>query len=361
VDDVSPGLKGGEVVRVLDGRGYLLGRAFYSSSSKIRLRMLTRDDREIDRGFFLERLSRALDLRTRLFPGSSTYRLVHGEADLLPGLVVDRYGDHLVIQLLHQSSDARRALWVELLQELLKPACIIERSDVRIRSHEGLEMVKQVLAGTPTPGLEYQEGEVFLGVDLLEGQKTGSFLDQRENHILAGDYARGRCLDCFSYEGGFALQMARRGATVVAVESSEEACAKLKSNAERNKVQVDVRTANVFDLIRDLIDAGEQFETIVLDPPAFAKTKDAVEAATRGYKEINLRAMQLLQPGGILITCSCSHHLSESAFEEMLKSAAADAKRDVQVLERRGAGRDHPTLIALPETQYLKCYVLRVH
>ena len=208
--------------------------------------------------------------------------------------------------------------------------------------------------------LTYAEGEVSIGLDLLEGQKTGSFLDQRENHLVAGRYAQGRCADLFSYVGGFALQMAKAGGQVTAVEISEPACAQIRANAELNHLAVEVVHANAFDWLRDQLDAGERYDTLVLDPPSFAKNKTSIESAHRGYKEINLRAMQLLRPGGTLISASCSYHVDEAAFEEVIASAAADAKRQVQVVERRGAGRDHPVLLGLRESRYLKCFVLRV-
>ena len=360
VAQVSPELRGGSVVKVVDGRGWFLARAFYSDQSQISLRVIAREEVEVDRAFFRTRLESALALRKLAFPNTDVYRLVHGEADGIPGLVVDRYGDHLSIQLLTQSAEMRRDLFVELLGEMLAPVCIVERSDVKVRAHEGLPQQKGVLRGAPRSPLTYREGEVEIGLDLLEGQKTGGFLDQRENHILAGAYARGRCLDCFSYVGGFALQMARAGGEVTAVEISDAACAQIRANAERNSLQVNVVAANAFDLLRDQLDAGERYDTVVLDPPAFAKSKSAIDAAIRGYKEINLRAMQLLNPGGVLISASCSYHVDEAAFEELLADAAADAKREVQIVERRGAGRDHPVLLGLRETRYLKCYVLRV-
>jgi 23S rRNA (cytosine1962-C5)-methyltransferase len=358
--EVSPHAQTGMPLRVLDGRGWFLGRAFLSRESKIRLRLLSREEVPIDREFFRCRIAQALELRKRAFPGVDVYRLIHGEADLLPGLVVDRYGDHLAMQLLTQGAEAHRALWIDLLTELLKPACIVERSDVKVRALEGLPLVKAVRTGELKSGLSYREGDVELGIDLLEGQKTGSFLDQRENHLVAGRYAHGRCLDCFSYVGGFALQMARAGGDVTAVEISEQACAQIRANAERNQLKLNVVAANAFDLLRDRLDAGERFDTVVLDPPAFAKSKDALDAARRGYKEINLRSLQLLNPGGTLITASCSYHVDESAFEALILEAANDAKKHVQVVEKRGAGRDHPSLLSLRETRYLKCFVLRV-
>jgi 23S rRNA (cytosine1962-C5)-methyltransferase len=357
----DPALTGGEVVRVMDGRGWFLGKAFYSKHSKIALRWLTYEDVAVDTDFFRQRLAAADALRRRALPGETTYRVVHGEADLLPGLVVDRYGDCLSLQLLVAATEQRKAMLVELLVELFKPKAIVNRSDVGVRALEGLPQEKGVLYGQLAGPVTYDEGLVRVRADLLEGQKTGTFLDQRENHVVASQYAMGEALDCFSYVGGFALQLATRAERVTAVEISEAAAAQLRDNAAANRMtNVDVVVANAFDFLRDAVDEGRRFDTIVLDPPSFAKNKDAVEGALRGYKEINLRAMQLLRPGGYLISASCTYHIDEQGFEDMLASAAADAKRRVQIVERRGAGKDHPVLLSLRETRYLKCFVLRV-
>ena len=354
-------LTGGEVVRVEDGRGWFLGLAFFSKESKITLRWLSWDDVVVDREFFAQRLKAADAIRQRALPGEKSYRVVHGEADLLPGLVVDRFGDCLSVQFLHKATEQRKQLIVDLLVEQFKPRAIVNRSDANVRKLEGLEPEKGLLHGELPGAVTYREGHVAMEIDLLTGQKTGAFLDQRDNHVMSGEWAHGEALDCFSYVGGFALQLALRAKTVTAVEISESACAQIRINAERNKLtNLTAVAANAFDFLRDAVDEGKKYDTIVLDPPSFAKNKGAVEAATRGYKEINLRAMQLLNPGGILITASCTHHVDEEAFEAMLDSAAADAKRRVQILEKRGAGRDHPVLLNLRETRYLKCFVLRV-
>ncbi len=360
--EVPKGLMGGEVVRVVDHRGYLMGQAFYSRESKISLRALTRDDAVIDANFFLARLSAADQLRRRVLPGEESYRVVHGEADGLPGLVVDRFGDYLSVQFLVAGMDQRKELIADLLEGHFKPKAIVNRSDVGVRKLEGLAPEKGVLRGQlPSTPLGYREGEIEIELDLLHGQKTGAFLDQRENHLAARQYASGRALDCFSYLGGFALQLAKTAKSVTAVEISDAACEKLKANATRNGLDnVEVVCANAFDWLRDALDEGKRFDTIVLDPPSFAKNKGAIEAAARGYKEINLRAMQLLERGGFLISASCTHHVNEEHFEEILDSAAADAGRKVQIVEKRGAGRDHPVLLGLRETRYLKCYVMRV-
>ncbi|WP_338864384.1 class I SAM-dependent rRNA methyltransferase [Myxococcus stipitatus] len=357
----DPGLEGGEVVRVTDGRGWFIGKAFYSRHSKISLRWLSYDDVAVDADFFRQKLQSAQDLRQRALPGETTYRLIHGEADGIPGLVVDRYGDYLSVQFLVPATEQRKALLTDLLEEQFKPRGIVNRSDVGVRNLEGLTPEKGLLRGQLPGPVSFDEGLVRVRADLLEGQKTGAFLDQRENHVMAAQYAHGEALDCFSYVGGFALQLATRATSVTAVEISEQASAQLRDNAAANKLSnVNVVVANAFDFLRDAVDEGRKFDTIVLDPPSFAKNKDAIAAAVRGYKEINLRAMQLLRPGGILITASCTYHVDEQSFEDMLASAAADARRRLQIVERRGAGKDHPVLLNLRETRYLKCFVLRV-
>jgi 23S rRNA (cytosine1962-C5)-methyltransferase len=357
----DPGLSGGEVVRVTDGRGWFIGKAFYSKHSKIALRWLSYEDVPVDADFFRQRLASADAMRRKAMPGETTYRLVHGEADQLPGLVVDRYGDYLSAQFLVPAMEARKELIADLLTELFKPRAIVNRSDVGVRTLEGLQPEKGLLRGELPGPVSFDEGLVRMRADLLEGQKTGAFLDQRENHVMASQYATGEALDCFSYVGGFALQLATRAQRVTAVEISEAASAQLRDNAAANRLtNLDVVVANAFDFLRDAVDEGRRFDTIVLDPPSFAKNKEAVAAALRGYKEINLRAMQLLRPGGYLISASCTYHVDEQAFEDMLASAAADARRRVQIIERRGAGKDHPVLLNLRETRYLKCFVLRV-
>lgn len=361
VESIADDVQAGDVVRVEDSRGWFLGQALYSKASKISLRWLSWDDAPIDDAVFEARIKAADALRRREYPDETSYRVVHGEADLLPGLVVDRFGDALSVQFLHAGTERRKEHIVEILARHFKPTAIVNRSDAHVRTLEGLTPEKGLLFGTLPEAHTYREGHVVLEVDLLQGQKTGAFLDQRDNHVRAADYGTGEALDCFSYAGGFALQLALRAKRVTAVEISEPACAQIRKNAERNKLtNVETVCANAFDFLRDALDEGRRFDTVVLDPPSFAKNKDAVAAAARGYKEINLRAMQLLNPGGTLITASCTHHIDEAHFEEMLDSAASDSKRRVQIVEKRGAGRDHPVLLSLRETRYLKCFVLRV-
>lgn len=361
VERAPPALEGGETVLLVDGRGRFLAKAFWSARSKIALRVVTREEEPVDDAFFARRLASAIDLRARAFGDERFVRLVHGEADLLPGLVVDRYGDAAVMQTLVPATDRRKALLADLLQQALRVEVVVERNDVRVRELEGLAQTKGVLRGRDPGPVEYREGEVRMRVDLLAGQKTGAFLDQRENHLRAGEYARGRCADCFSYAGGFALHLARRAEAVTAVEMQPTAAGLLRENAALNRAaNLEVVEANAFDWLRDRAEEEPAFDLVVLDPPAFAKNKDALPAARRGYKEVNLRALQILRPGGVLVTASCSYHLSEEQLEALVLDAANDAGRTVQLLERRGAGRDHPVLLGVPETRYLKCLFLRV-
>jgi len=360
VEKPPAGAASGDVVALVDGRRRFLGKAFWSDRSQISIRLLTRDEEPVDDAFFVRRLASALELRRALFGDEQAVRLVHGEADLLPGLVADRYGDVAVLQTLVPGTDRHKERIAGMLTDALGLRAVLERNDVRVRELEGLPRVKGVLSGADPGPVEVREGEVRLEVDLLAGQKTGAFLDQRENHIRAGEYARGRCLDCFSYAGGFALQMARRGSEVVAVEMQPQAAMLLRANAARNRAaHLQVVEANAFDFLRDEAEKEPSWDTVVLDPPAFAKNKGALAAALRGYKEVNLRAFQALRPGGILITSSCSYHVPWEIFEETVLDAARDAGRPAQVLERRGPGRDHPELLGVPETRYLKCLVVR--
>jgi 23S rRNA (cytosine1962-C5)-methyltransferase len=361
VEQAPPALEAGDVVALVDGRGRFLAKAFWSARSQIALRVVTRDEEPVDDAFFAARLSAAIALRERTFGDERFVRLVHGEADLLPGLVVDRYGDAAVLQTLVPATDRRKAFLADLVASTLSLRSVVERNDVRVRELEGLAQTKGVLRGAEPGPIEYREGEVRMRVDLLAGQKTGTFLDQRENHLRAGEYARGRCLDCFSYSGGFALHLARRAERVTAVEMQPGPAALLRENAVLNRAEnLELVEANAFDYLRDRSEEEPAFDLVVLDPPAFAKNKEALPAARRGYKEVNLRAIQVLRPGGVLVTASCSYHLSEEALEALVLDAANDAGRRIQLLERRGAGRDHPVLLGVPETRYLKCLFLRV-
>ncbi len=357
--DAAGGPAAGEVVRILDRAGRFHGKAHYSAASQIALRLLTTAERPVDAEFFRERLQQAQELRSRLVTGTNAFRLVYAEADGLPALVVDRYADWLSIQTLSQGMDRARPLLVELLGELFSPRGIIERNDVRVRELEALPQRAGVLAGECPEAVEVEMNGVRFGVRLAAGQKTGAFLDQRENYAAAQSYARGEALDCFTYAGGFALHLARRCTSVEAVDSSPEALAAARANAERNAApHVRFIEANAFDLLNSYDEQRRAFDVVVLDPPPFARSRATLEAALRGYKEINLRAFRLLRPGGILVTCSCSHHASEAAFLETVAQAALDAHRRVKVLERRTQARDHPIALTIPETLYLKCLIL---
>jgi 23S rRNA (cytosine1962-C5)-methyltransferase len=359
-DVISGDAGAGEIVRVVSPARRFLARAFFSDRSQIALRVLTTRDVPVDRGFWRARLEQAIAFRGRLEIDANACRLVHGEGDLLPSLVVDRYDDCLVVQALSQGTDRLLPEFVEILSELVQPSGILARNDPRVRLLEGLEQRVEVLRGAVPDLITVREGRIEYDADLRHGQKTGAFLDQRENRQAAASYANGRVLDCFSYAGGFALQLASRAREVTALDISEEATAALNRNATRNGLSnVEARTTNVFDELRALDRAGERFETIVLDPPAFAKSKAAIPKALSGYKEINLRAFKLLAPGGFLVTCSCSYHVSEASFAGVVFDAALDARTEVSVVEKRMQGRDHPIVLGMPETYYLKCLILR--
>ena len=359
-DVVETSASAGDTVRVVGPRGRALGDALYSDRSEIRLRMLTRGDVRADAALWRARLQQAIAFRATLDIDATAYRLVHGEADLLPSLVVDRYGEYLVVQALSQGTDRLLPEIASWLNDVASPRGILARNDPRVRSLEGLEQTVAVVSGEVPDTIDVREGRVEYAVDPYRGQKTGLFLDQRENREAALRYARGRLLDTFSYNGGFALALAPRCDEVTAIDISEDAVARIRLNAQRNGLtNVQARAMNVFDELRELERRGETFDTIVLDPPAFAKNKASVPKALSGYKEINLRALKLLTPGGYLVTCSCSYNVGEAAFADVIAAAAADARTDVTVVEKRMQGRDHPVLMTVPETYYLKCFILR--
>jgi 23S rRNA (cytosine1962-C5)-methyltransferase len=351
----------GQPVQVIDQRGRPLGTAHYSSTSQITLRLLSDKVETIDRAFLKKRIESAIAFRDRFAGGIKARRLVHSEADQLPGLIVDQYGDYLVVQTLSQGMDAAKAEIVACLQDLLSPAAIVARNDVPVRAHESLPIEKSVLAGDVPERVAVSMNGLDWEIDLLHGQKTGIFLDQRENYLAAARYAHGRGLDCFTSTGGFALHIAKSCSSVEAVDSSGPAISTATGNAARNGISnVVFREADMFEVLVHHAQARQKFSTIVLDPPAFAKARSSVEAAGRGYKEINMRALRLLEPGGILITCSCSHHFSEAHLLETVAAAALDAGKTLRVLERRTQAQDHPILLTVPETHYLKCLILEV-
>ncbi len=355
------GAEPGAIVRLADRRQRLFGRAFYSSKSQIALRLLTREDRDLDRTFFAERLRAAAAYRSEVAGGARACRLVASEGDLLPSLIVDRYEDCLVIQTLSQGTDRLKGEFVEILKEQFAPRSILERNDVAVRALEGLSEQVGVLYGEDVREVIIEEEGLKFLYDLKGGQKTGGFLDQRENRAAARQYARGRLLDGFTYTGAFALTLARQCHSVVGVDISGEALQMARRNQELNALgNIEWREANCFDFLKAADQMSERFDTIILDPPAFARQKSSHASAMRGYKELNLRALKMLSPGGHLITFSCSFHVSEADLLEAVASAALDAHRTVVVVERRTQSRDHPILLTVPETHYLKCLILRV-
>ena len=349
----------GAVVRVVDQQKNPIGLAFWASSSPIALRLLSRNtDERIGDAFFRARIEAAIERRA--FLSRESYRVVHGESDLLPGLFVDKYGDGLTMQTISEGADARKELFARILAERFKPRFLALRDDGSGRDFEGLPRESRLLIGSAPARVEHREGENLFEVDLLEDMKTGSFLDQVDNHLRAGELGSGEALDCFSYHGGFALALAVRCSSVIAVEQDQQAAARAAANAARNgRRNVKVEHANAFDLLHRFDDQGRKFDTIVIDPPGLAKRKEGVKTALRAYRELNLRALKCLRPNGLLFTCSCSGKLEREEFEQMVLSAAQDAKRNIQILERRGAGLDHPVLASLPESEYLKVLVVR--
>ena len=351
----------GEAVIVVDPSGAALGTAHYSDASQISLRMLSARPETIDRAFFLRRIADAEAYRKRVVADSEAYRLVHGEGDQLPGLVIDRYGNYFTIQTLDQGMDRAKAEIVSVIEELFSPLGIVERNDVAVRKREALPLQSGLVAGEVPEMVAVQMNGLTLHADLLHGQKTGIFLDQRENYVAAAQYSRGRALDCFTSTGGFALHLAAKCESVEAVDSSETALRAARLNYQTNPIgTIDFREADVFELLAGHASAHRRFDIVVLDPPAFAKSRQNVEAAMRGYHEINRRALELLSSGGILVTCSCSHHLSEAALLEIVASASLDTGRKLRVIERRMQAQDHPVLLTVPETLYLKCLILEV-
>ncbi|MCI0573572.1 MAG: class I SAM-dependent rRNA methyltransferase [Myxococcaceae bacterium] len=357
-----PELPPGSVVQVVDRQRNPVGQAFLARRSPIALRLLTRrapQEEVVDDAFFRARLEASLARRS-VYEGRDALRLVHGEADGLPGLFVDRYGSGLVVQTLSEGMDVRKESLARVLQGLTGSAQVVCRDDASGRDFEGLMREARVLLGEGEPRVTYHEGENAFTVDLLTDMKTGAFLDQVDNHLRAGELARGEALDLFSYHGGFALALSARCSSVLAVEQDAAAAARIEHNARANgRTHVHVQHGNAFDVLRAFEKEGRRFDTVVLDPPGLAKRKEGLGTALRAYHELNLRAFKVLAPDGLLVTCSCSGKLRRDAFEEMVLGAAQDARRAVQVLERRGAGLDHPVLATLPESEYLKALFLR--
>lgn len=363
----ADGIPAGALVRVTEagarGRaGRLLGTAFYSTSSQIALRMLSTRLVEDLSQLLRDRIRGAIAFRKRFVKNSDAYRVIFSEGDFLPGLIVDCYNDILSIQVLTQAMnvDSTREVVLTELQSALNPTAIVERIDPRIGLLEQLpEKETGLIAGAKTE-TEFQMNGVRFHFDALAGQKTGAFLDQRENYAAAAQYARGEALDVFCYQGGFALHLAQTCEQVTGVDTSRPALEAAERNAALNGREIEWIEANAFDLLRDYSDAGRQYDCIVVDPPAFAKSRRDLETAVRGYKELNLRALKMLRTGGILVTCSCSYHVSVNALLEIVAAAAQDSHRDLRILESRGAAKDHASVPGIPETAYLKCLIASV-
>jgi len=357
-DDVVPGA----MVAVRDERGKLLGTALYSSASQIALRLISRDAVENLPALLSARIREAIAYREKIVRDTDAYRVVFSEGDFLSGLIVDRYNDILSMQILTQAMDAAavRETVISELNEQFSPAAIAERVDPKVRQLEQLPARPSSLLQGEKSSTVFTTNGVRFHYEAMEGQKTGAFLDQRENYAAAAQYARGEVMDVFCYQGGFALHLAERCSPITGVDSSRPALEVADRNAALNRREIEWIEANAFDLLRDYASAGRQYDAVVLDPPAFAKSKRTLDTALRGYKELNLRALKMLRPGGILVTCSCSYHVSPTEFLGMLAEAAADAHKNLRILESRGQAKDHPILLTVPETAYLKCVIASV-
>jgi 23S rRNA (cytosine1962-C5)-methyltransferase len=359
----ADGIPPGSLVAVTDERGKPLGTALYSSSSQIAIRLISQHPVADLSALIRERIANAIAYRKPLVRDTNAYRIIFSEADLLPGLIVDRYNDILSLQILTQGMDASSVgeTVISQLTQQLDPASIIERVDPRVRELEALPPRPSGLLRGERTATTFAMNSVRFHYDAFEGQKTGAFLDQRENYAAAAEYAKGEALDVFCYQGSFALHLAPVCDRVTGVDSSRAALEVADQNATLNGREIEWMEANAFDLLKDYAASNRRYDTIVLDPPAFAKGKRDLDAALRGYKELNLRALKMLRSGGTLVTCSCSYHVSQSSFVEMLSGAAVDAHRTVRILEFRGQARDHPVLLNIPETSYLKCLICSVN
>ncbi len=359
----APQAKSADVVNVVDAQQVSIGQAFWATGSPIALRFIARkssDEVDVDKSFWKARIVAAFERRRSLF-SRDAFRLVHGEADGLPGLFVDRYGEVLTLQTLSEGANARKEDWAKVLAEVSGCKVVVCRDDASGRDFEKLPRETKVLVGRCPERVRYHEGDIVFEIDVLTDSKTGAFLDQVDNHLRAGQLGFGNALDAFSYHGGFALALAANCETVTALEQDEKAANQISENAKLSKKDnVKAQCRNAFDALREYEKTKTQFDTVVIDPPGLAKRKEGLDTAKRAYHELNLRAMKLVSPGGLLVSCSCSGRVSKALFEEMLVEAARDAKREIQIIERRGAGIDHPVLPGLPETEYLKAFFLRL-
>jgi 23S rRNA (cytosine1962-C5)-methyltransferase len=363
IESINGEFTPGDVVDVYSSKNKFLGRGYINPKSQITIRMLTYDHEEVNHEFLYNRIKAAWEYRQRVADTNSC-RAIFAESDFLPALIVDKFADYLVIQTLALGIDKYKTEIVDILNEIIKPAGIFERNDVPVRELEGLDQRKGFLSKEFDTNVEMVENGVKFLVDVKDGQKTGFFLDQKENRAAIAPFVKdAKVLDCFSHTGSFALHAAHYGAKdVLGIDISEHAVECATKNAQLNGLESNCRfkAANTFDILREYYDNGEKFDTIVLDPPAFTKTRGAVEGAVRGYKEINLRAMKIIHSGGFLVTCSCSHHVDPELFMDIVYNAAIDARRKVRLIEYRSQAKDHPILLAAEETEYLKCAILQI-
>ena len=363
IASVETGANPGDIVDIYSSVNKFLGKGFYNPKSQISLRILTYEHEQIDYGFFYNRIQAAWEYRKRVADTNSC-RLIFAESDFLPGLVVDKFSDILVMQTSSLGVERYKTELVDILCDLIKPQGVYERNDIHVRELEGLQQVKGFLRGSFDTNVPMTENGIKFIVDVAEGQKTGYFLDQKENRAALKPFVKdAKVLDCFSHTGSFALHAGGYGAaSVLGLDISDHAVETATANARLNGLEniCSFKSANVFDMLRDYDDSGESFDTIILDPPAFTKSKNTVEGAIRGYKEINLRAMKILNSGGFLVTCSCSHHIDPEMFMDIVYNAGIDSRRKVRLIESRSQAKDHPILLAAPETEYLKCAILQI-
>jgi len=356
IQDAAPG----SIVSLETGTGKFLAQGFYSDRSKIAFRLLSRSKQAIDANFWKNCTLKAFRYRQAVVEQTDAYRLIYGESDGVPSLIVDRYAEHFVLQTLSQGTENLLPIFTEILLELFQPSSIILRNDQAVRELEGLPPEKKIVFGECPQKVRVFEGKIQYLVDLWSGQKTGAYLDQRESRLLAARFLRGRVLDAFCYHGLFALHAARSASQVIGIDSSPEAIELAGENAMLNGLaNAEFRQENVFDFLKGEEEKGQQYDGIILDPPAFAKSKENISGATRGYKKLNLRALRLLTPGGVLITSSCSYNLSEAKFLEILRDCEKDSGCTLRIMERRGQSADHPVLLSFPESFYLKCLFLQ--
>ncbi|MBI5555242.1 MAG: class I SAM-dependent rRNA methyltransferase [Elusimicrobia bacterium] len=364
IDHYSGDINNGDIIEVVSSQNEFLGLGLVNKNSLIAVRILTKEREEINVGFFKKRISQACHLRQELYPGERSYRLVYGESDFLPGLVIDKYENYLVVQVLSLGMEQRLEMISQALTEIFKPVGIYLRNDVEIRSLEGMDLYKKPLIGLEPPSnLVIEQNDLEYKVDIVNGQKTGFFFDQRDNREALKNYVSGKTvLDCFCYSGGFSMSAAKYECfKVIGVEASKDAVKEAQENAGLNGFNnCEFVTADVFDYLTEAVLKNTLFDVVNVDPPSFTKTKKNLPQAIKGYRKLNELAMQTVKKGGMLISSSCSHYLDEHTFINMLKDSALRSRRTLRLLEFRGQAKDHPVLLAMPETKYLKCAIMEV-